>query len=117
GGDIRQVLTASQFLDSPTWSPDAKRLRYRQGVADSRNLSYWETDVSGGGGPRPLFGGGTGFCCGSWTSDGKYFLYGSRKIGEEGIWAVREKGGWLGRTSGKPVLLSTGPLQYLCSIP
>jgi len=41
----------------------------------------------------------------------------SKEAGKEGIWAVREKTGWFQRGSGKPVLLSTGPMNYVCAIP
>jgi WD40-like Beta Propeller Repeat len=70
-----------------------------------------------GGTPHSLFSGAAGLCCGWWTSDARYFLFSSTKVGEEGIWAVREKTGWFQRGSDKPVLLSTGPLNYVCAIP
>ncbi|HSE47785.1 MAG TPA: protein kinase [Terriglobales bacterium] len=115
GSDVREILTGSQYVDSPSWSIDG-RIRYRQGVAGGRSASYWETDLNGAQ-PHELFGGATGLCCGTWTADGSYFLYGSRKPGQEGIWAVREKNGWFGGAANKPVLLSTGPLVYWCSVP
>ena len=49
--------------------------------------------------------------------DGRYFLFASRVAGEEGTWAMREKTSWLQRASGKPVLLSTGAMNYICDIP
>ena len=49
--------------------------------------------------------------------DGRYFLFASRVAGEEGTWAMREKTGWFQRASGKPVLLSTGAMNYICDIP
>jgi serine/threonine protein kinase/Tol biopolymer transport system component len=116
GSGVRKIVSASEFVDSPTWSGDGSRLRYRETAAGSRSGTLWEVGVDGGN-PHPLFSRATGLCCGSWTSDGRYFLFSSRKAGEEGIWAVREKTGWFQRGSGKPVLLSTGPLTYVCAIP
>jgi serine/threonine protein kinase len=116
GSGIRKIVSGSQFLDSPAWSGDGSRLRYRETAAGSRSGTLWEVGVDGGN-PHPLFSGATGLCCGSWTSDGRYFLFSSRKAGEEGIWAVREKTGWFPRGIGRPVLLSTGPLNYVCAIP
>jgi serine/threonine protein kinase/Tol biopolymer transport system component len=116
GSGVRKIVSGSQFLDSPAWSTDGRRLRYRQTLAGSHRGMLWEVGADGGN-PHPLFSGAAGLCCGSWTSDGRYFLFSSRKTGEEGIWAVREKTGWLQRVSGKPVLLSTGPLDYNCATP
>ena len=116
GSGIRKIVSGSQFLDSPAWSGDGSRLRYRETAAGSRSGTLWEVSVDGGN-PHPLFSGATGLCCGSWTSDGRYSLFSSRKAGEEGIWAVREKTGWFPRGIGRPVLLSTGPLNYVCAVP
>jgi serine/threonine protein kinase len=116
GSEVRKIVSASGFLDSPAWSNDGSRIRYRQTVQNSRGGVLWEVNLTGGA-PHPLFSGRAGLCCGAWTSNGKYFLFSSRNAGEEGIWAVREKTNWFQRVSGKPVLLSTGPLAYVCSIP
>src|SRR6266853_225869 len=116
GSGIRKIVSASESLDSPAWSRDGSHLRYRKGSSNSRGGALWEVAVDGGN-PHPLFSGVGSLCCGAWTSDGRYFLFSSRKAGEEGIWAVREKTGWLQRASGKPVLLSTGPSNYICAIP
>jgi serine/threonine protein kinase/Tol biopolymer transport system component len=116
GSEVRKIVSASGFLDSPAWSNDGSRIRYRQTVQHSRGGVLWEVNLTGGA-PHPLFSGRAGLCCGAWTSNGKYFLFSSRNAGEEGIWAVREKTNWFQRATGKPVLLSTGPLAYACSIP
>ena len=116
GSGIRKIVSASESLDSPAWSRDGSHLRYRKGSSNSRGGALWEVAVDGSN-PHPLFSGVGSLCCGAWTSDGRYFLFSSRKAGEEGIWAVREKTGWLQRASGKPVLLSTGPSNYICAIP
>jgi serine/threonine protein kinase/Tol biopolymer transport system component len=116
GSGVRKIASGSDNVDSPVWSHDGRRLRYRNGASNSRGGTLWEVSVDGGN-PHPLFSGAGPLCCGVWNSDGKYFLFTSRKAGEEGIWAVREKTGWFQRASGKPVLLSTGPLNYVCDIP
>jgi hypothetical protein len=116
GSGSRKIASSSEFLDSPTWSRDGSRLRYRKGSSRSRGGTLWEVGVDGGT-PHLLFSGAAGLCCGAWTSDGKYFLFSSKEVGKEGIWAVREKTDWFQRASGRPVLLSTGPLTYVCSNP
>ena len=113
GTRLRKLLTASGFLDSPGWSPDGNRIRYRQTPAYSRNGVYWEAS-SDGSNPHPLFSGIGGLCCGTWSSDGKYFVYYSRREGEEGFWAVRENAGWFRRGNSKPVLLTPSTLLHVC---
>jgi len=68
GTRLRKLLTASGFLDSPGWSPDGNRIRYRQTPAYSHNGVYWEAS-SDGSNPHPLFSGIGGLCCGTWSSD------------------------------------------------
>src|ERR1700674_4563994 len=116
GSGVRKIVSASAYVDSPAWAGDGSRLRYRETAAGSRSGTLWEVGVDGGN-PHPLFSGAGGLCCGAWTSDGRYFLFSSRKAGDEGIWAVRERTSWFQGASGKPVLLSTGPLNYICAIP
>lgn len=116
GSEVRKIASASEMLDSPAWSRDGSHLRYRKGASSSRGGTLWEVGVDGSN-PHPLFSGAAGLSGGAWTSDGRYFLFSSKEAGKEGIWAVREKTGWFQRGSGKPVLLSTGPMNYVCAIP
>jgi Tol biopolymer transport system component len=48
-------------------------------------------------------------CCGSWTPDGKYFLFTSERSGVENVWAIREAPSLFYKVSGKPVQLTIGP--------
>ena len=48
-------------------------------------------------------------CSGSWSPDGRYFLFDSYREGPDGVWAVREEGSLFERWSSKPVLLVEGP--------
>ena len=115
GSGVRKILTASGFVDSPIWSPDGTRLRYRQTARGSHHGTYWEAGSDGK--PHPLFSGIGGLCCGTWTFDGRYFVFLSRREGEEGFWAVREKTGWFQRGSGKPVLMEAIALPVVCGMP
>lgn len=52
-------------------------------------------------------------CCGSWTADGKYFVFQSRS----NVWALRENAGFLRRTSRQPFQLTTGPMGAYWPLP
>jgi Tol biopolymer transport system component len=55
-------------------------------------------------------------CCGSWTPDGKYFVFQATSNGTENLWALRENGNFL---SSKPVpmQLTTGPMNVGTPVP
>ena len=52
-------------------------------------------------------------CCGSWTADGKYFVFQSRS----NVWALRENAGFLRRASRQPFQLTTGPIGAYWPLP
>jgi DNA-binding winged helix-turn-helix (wHTH) protein/Tol biopolymer transport system component len=115
GSTDRKLLNADGFVDSPEWSPDGMRVRYRVTPAYSHNGVFWEAGIDGSN-PHALFSGAGGLCCGVWSSNGRYFVYYSRREGEEGFWAVREKTHWFQRAESKPVLLAATTLLQVCGV-
>ena len=101
------------------WSPDGKKLRFT--VADSKTNvnSIWEVSASGGDLHVLLPGWSSppAECCGSWTPDGKYFVFQSSHGGRSDIWALREADGFLRPGKSKPVQLTSGPLDFLGPVP
>lgn len=109
----RRLVTAENRVYSMSFSPDGGRLRFS--VVDPRNASssIWEM-ASNGKGLRPLLPGWNSDpreCCGSWTPDGKYFLFQSSRGGRNSIWVLDEKSTSLSGTA-KPVQLTNGPLDF-----
>ena len=58
-------------------------------------------------------------CCGSWTADGRYYLFnswrgllGTGTDSASDIWTFRENTGILGRSSRVPIQLTVGPLHF-----
>jgi Tol biopolymer transport system component len=115
GSDSREVFKGTALMDAPAWSRDGTRLRFRQFIGPNPGGTLWEVGVDGKN-PHQLFEGRQQLGRGSWTSDGKYFVFSSRKPGEEGLFAVREKTGWF-QKAGSPVPLTTGTLTSFCAIP
>jgi Tol biopolymer transport system component/DNA-binding winged helix-turn-helix (wHTH) protein len=99
-------------------SPDGSKLRFD--VFDERNGSSAIWELSGDGkGLHPLlpaWNSDPRECCGSWTPDGKYFVFQSFRDGRMSIWALPEKSSWWSRT-GEPVQLTNGPLHFSSPTP
>jgi Tol biopolymer transport system component/predicted Ser/Thr protein kinase len=116
GTGSRKLLSAPGDVSgpSPCYSPDGSRLRftvlapqqtYRGSIweawPDGSNLHRFLPDWNPGG----LEWGGT------WTPNGKYFVFAADMGGNSNIWALRE-GSVFGSSGREPVQLTTGPMQH-----
>jgi serine/threonine protein kinase/dipeptidyl aminopeptidase/acylaminoacyl peptidase len=119
GTEARQIVTLPGSVNWIQWSPDAKKLRFTVADPKTNATSIWEVKAEGGdlhsllpGWNRP-----PAECCGSWTPDGKYFVFQSTHGGRSDIWALREVGGFLRRINSEPVQLTSGPVDFLGPMP
>jgi len=113
GGDSRKLATLPGEPAWPRWSPDHRLLRFSVLDAKTNSLSLWEVSTDGTG-LRPLLPGWnnpSAECCGSWTPDGKYFLFQSVREGRTNVWAIREEKGFFRRGTGEPVQLTSGQMD------
>jgi eukaryotic-like serine/threonine-protein kinase len=117
GADPRRLVTLDGAVSWPRWSPDGSRLRF---TLDGANGSaIWEIAPDGSG-LHPLL---TGWnsppaeCCGSWTPDGRYFVFQSSRGGAADIWAMREAGSLFQRVNHGPVQLTSGPTSTFAPLP
>ncbi|MFZ0292241.1 MAG: protein kinase [Candidatus Sulfotelmatobacter sp.] len=118
GSDSRQLITATGVPFAPRFSPDGRKLRFTIRNTDQRTSSLWEISLQGKNlhpvlpdwnKPAEEFGG-------TWTPDGKYFLFESTRDHTQNIWALREGASWLRDLFGKadtgPTQLTVGPLLF-----
>jgi len=94
----------------PRWSPDGSRLRFTT-LTDTHQGSLWEVSADGSN-LHPLFVGWNkqpSECCGSWTPNGKYFLFTSQRSGVNNIWAIRDEKSVFYKPTKEPVQLTIGP--------
>ncbi len=103
------------FAGRGAWSPDGHEisLTVREPNTDIGRL--WEVSADGQT-LHQMFPGWheqQGECCGSWTPDGKYFVFESQ--GQ--IWATREAGSFLHKVSHAPVQLTSGAIAYFDPVP
>jgi serine/threonine protein kinase len=116
GSGALKIATVSGIPRWPRWSPDGSRVRFTVvemgggGGVDARSL--WEVSADGanlhpllpGWNDPPIVGPG------SWTWDGRYFVFEATRNGLNSLWAIRERSGLL-RKSGTPVQLTSGPMD------
>jgi len=119
GTEAHPLLTVDGEPFWIRWSPDGTKIRFT--VTDSKNAaqSLWEAAVNGSD-LHPLLPGWNNppsECCGSWTPDGRYFLFQSTHNGRLDIWAMREEGRLFGRPTHKPSQLTTGPMDFFGALP
>ena len=114
GSDPQKLITTPGPAFWLRWSPDGQRLRFTIRDSKRQTSELWEVAADGGN-PHPLLPGWSqpaSECCGSWTSDGKQFVFQSwhNGNGSSNIWAVPERG-WLPEKR-VPRPITNGPLDY-----
>jgi eukaryotic-like serine/threonine-protein kinase len=120
GTGSRKLATVSGIAFFPRFSPDGSILRFT--VLDSKNTwSIWEVR-SDGTGLHPILPDWNkphNELCGSWTPDGKYYIFEAVRggTGNSNLWALREKGGPFERTNREPIQLTSGPFDFHMPVP
>jgi eukaryotic-like serine/threonine-protein kinase len=118
GTESRKLAAVAGLIKWPRWSPDGTALRFTVIDGKAGTDSLWEVR-SDGTHLSPLLLGWNNppdECCGSWTPDGKYFVFQSTRNGRTNIWARREHEGLLRRGHSEPVLLTSGGMNYLSPV-
>ena len=113
-----KILTAPGMTTWPRYSPDGSRLRFTVLDPKTNLSSLWEAGADGVN-PHPMLPGWnrtSGECCGSWTPDGRYFVFQSLRNGTTNIWALREGNLLFSRHRREPVQLTTGPLHFYAPV-
>ena len=122
GGHRRKLLTIPdrfRFNFWPIVSPDGSLLLLTLRDRDSPRTSLWEVNTDGSH-LRPVLSGwndGANVCCGSWTPDGKYFIFETTSNGISSLWAMRETGDLWHKVSHEPVQLTVGAMSAEAPLP
>ena len=119
GSGSRKFVTTTGTPSWPRWSSDQKRLRFSLLDPKTQASSLWEVSAEGRD-LHPVLPGWNNppaECCGTWTPDGKYFVFQSTRNGRTDIWTMREEGGLLRKSSQGPTQLTNGPLNFLGPVP
>jgi len=112
GSDPRKLATTPGVAFWLRWSPDGKRLRFTLKNPKRQTTELWEV-LADGSNLRALLPGWNqpaSECCGSWTSDGREFVFQSWHNGHTDIWAQHERSWPL--PDPEPRQITNGPLDY-----
>lgn len=94
-----------------SWSADGERLRFTMNSTSNHNGGFiWEVSSAGTNlHPVPLKPvDPLSVCCGTWTRDGRYYVFSSSQGGQWNLWSIRESGSWRRNQAGA-VQLTFGP--------
>lgn len=114
GSNVRHFATLPGRAFWLRWSPNDNRLRLTLLNSETHTSSLWEINGNGTGAHLLLpnwTSAPPAECCGSWTPDGRWYVFQSARDGESNIWAIPEHGGLFGG-AGKPIPITNGPLDY-----
>jgi Tol biopolymer transport system component/DNA-binding winged helix-turn-helix (wHTH) protein len=118
GSDIHRFATLPGRAFWLRWSPDGSRLRLTLLNSETHTSALWELNRDGTG-AHILLADWTNAppaeCCGSWTPDGRYYVFQSARSGDANIWAIPEHGGLFGGAKA-PIPITNGPLDYQAPI-
>jgi Tol biopolymer transport system component len=117
GTQVHELFTANGSVFAPRFSPDGQRIRFTVGDAAQNTTSLWNIDRDGSN-PHALLANwqnGSTACCGSWTADGRYYIFQVTESAPTTIttlWALPDFG--RGADEGTPGLiqLTSGPMSF-----
>lgn len=118
GAAQRKLASVSGSVQALRFSPDGRALSFTLHDVKNDSHSLWEINRDGSG-LHPVLPGWNASpqeCCGTWTPDGKYFLFQSFRAGRYNLWVLPERTHWF-RRHADPVQLTNGPLDFTHPVP
>lgn len=113
----QELFTATGSVFAPRFSPDGRRIRFTVGDAALNQTSLWEIGRDGSN-PHALLAGweyGSTACCGSWTPDGRYYIFQVTQSSPTTIttlWASPDSGRAADTSTPVVVPLTSGPMSF-----
>jgi Tol biopolymer transport system component/predicted Ser/Thr protein kinase len=114
-GEHEDTSEGQNVATSPVWSPDGREIALTIVNPEGRVNQVWEVSADGTN-LHQMFPGWhaqAGTCCGSWMTDGKYFVF----VAGGQIWAARRTGSFLHKVSDEPTQLTAGAVSYSYPVP
>ena len=124
GSQSRKVATLPGPAWWLRWSPDGRHLRVTIGNPLTRlgALSIWEVSADGQDSHLflPAWNQPPAACCGTWTPDGRYYVFQATRHGKAEIWVTRERkrfADWFRKEDPQPIQLTSGQLNSMMPLP
>jgi Tol biopolymer transport system component len=118
GTPVRKLVAGMGLPWWPRWSPDGKKLRFTISDPRTQANSIWEVFPDGSN-LRPLVTAEDGpptECCGTWTHDGRYFVFQAIRDNNAAVWMSSERNSGF-RSKQDSIRLTTGPMQTYAPLP
>ena len=106
GTNSHELIQCPGFAFWPRWSPDSKVIRFTIQDRDG-GTSLWEVSSKGSNLHRLInshSGSHPRECCGSWSPDGRSYVFQSENNGATGLFVLHR--------SAVPIALTSGPLSF-----
>jgi Tol biopolymer transport system component len=112
-GGTRKLASVPDLSYWFRWSPQGRAIRFTRSAAKGTN-TIWEIAPDGTNlhALLPQWS-ATLHSEGSWTPDGKYFLFQVAHQSHIDLWAMGEKGDLFHKVNHQPVRLTSGPLNFM----
>jgi Tol biopolymer transport system component len=110
GGSAHKIFEATGSVFASRVSRDGKRIRFTVGNAADGTTSIWEANIDGSN-PHALFkswANASAACCGSWTGDGRYYIFQVTQGTLTTLWAAADGDS----NDAAPIQLTTGPTSF-----
>ncbi len=111
GTDVQKFATLPGRAFWLRWSPNGSTLRFTLLNSETHSSHLWTISANSADAHPLLLASDGSECCGSWTSDGRYYVFQHNSLNSSNIWVIPEHSG-LFRGDGKPYPLTNGPLTY-----
>ena len=119
GSAARKLVSAPDLASHGRFSPDGVRFRFTVQNSIIGTQTIWEVNADGSSmhPVLPNWNNPPNECCGSWTSDGRYYAFQALRDGASNIWVLPEHSSLFRRDATQPVQLTTGPLSFGVPVP
>jgi serine/threonine protein kinase/Tol biopolymer transport system component len=113
GSNEQKLAEIADYVFWPQVYPNGKKISVSAGSINS-SVSIWELAEDGKEARQLLKGWHEPpyECCGTWTADGRYFVFETHKPERSDIWVIAEGDDFWNRSQGRAVQLTNGPLSY-----
>jgi eukaryotic-like serine/threonine-protein kinase len=109
GSSSHKLVSLSGVPFYPHWSPDGKLIRFAVVEEKTGSIALWQVDSDGTHSHRllPNWRNPPNECCGTWTRDGRYYLFQALSVAAIDLWVIRENRGFFGTRRSEPMQLTS----------